>query len=36
MNEPSKRISYWRYSGVSRMKKVGGTAGPKEKVGGPT
>jgi len=23
MNEPSKRMTYWRYSGDSRMKKVG-------------
>jgi len=22
MNEPSKRMAYWRYSGDSRMKKV--------------
>jgi len=36
MNEPSKRMTYWRYSGDSRMKKVGGTAGPRKKVGEPT
>jgi len=34
MNEPSKRMIYWRYSGDSRMKKVGGTVGPRKKVGG--
>ena len=26
MNEPSKRMTYWGYSGDSRMKKMGGTA----------
>jgi len=35
-NEPSKRITYWRYSGDSRMKKVRGTAGPRKKVVKPT
>ena len=34
MNEPSKRMTYWRYSGDSRMKKMGSTAGPRKKVGG--
>jgi len=34
MNEPSKRMAYWRYSGDSRMKKVGDTAEPRRKVGG--
>jgi len=33
MNEPSKRMTYWRYSCDSRMKKVGSTAGPRKKVG---
>ena len=29
MNEPSKRMTCWRYSGDSGMKKLrGGTAGP--------
>jgi len=28
MNEPSKRMTYWRYSGVNE--KVGGTAGPRK------
>jgi len=32
-NESFKRITCWRYSGDSRMKKRGGTAGPKKKVG---
>jgi len=36
MNEPSKRMTYWRYSGASRMKNVGGTARPRKKVGEPT
>jgi len=36
MQEPSKRMTYWRYSGDSGMKEVGGTAGPRKKVGGPT
>jgi len=36
MNEPSKRMTYWLYSCDSRMKKVGGTAGPRKKVEGPT
>jgi len=36
MNEPSKRMTYWRYSGDSRMKKVRANAGPGKKVGGPT
>jgi len=36
MNEPSKRMTYWRYSGDSRMKKVGGTGGPRKKVEGAT
>ena len=35
MNEPSKWMTYWRYSGDSRMKKWG-TAGQRKKVGGPT
>jgi len=34
MNDPSKQMTYWRYSGDSRMKKLGGTAGPRKKVGG--
>jgi len=34
--EPSKRMTYWCYSGDSRIKKVGGTAGPRKKVGEPT
>jgi len=29
-------MTYWRYSGDSRMKKVGSTAGPRKKVGRPT
>jgi len=32
-SEPCKRMPYWRYSGDSRMKKVGVTAGPKKKAG---
>jgi len=36
MNEPSKRMIYWRYSGDSRTTKVGGTAGPRKKVEEPT
>jgi len=36
INEPIKRMTYWRYSGDSRMKKVGGTEGPRKNVGEPT
>jgi len=36
MNEPSKRMTYWRCSCDPRMKKGEGTAGPRKKVGGPT
>jgi len=32
MNGPSKRMTYWRYSGDSRIKKVGGTPRPRKKV----
>jgi len=31
MNEPSKWITYWRYSGDSRMKKVGALRGQGKK-----
>jgi len=31
MNEPSKRMIYWRYSGDSRMKKVGALRGQGKK-----
>jgi len=31
MNEPSKRMTYWRYSGDSRMKKVGTLRGQGKK-----
>jgi len=36
MNEPSKRMTSWRYSGDSRMKKMGSTAGPRKNLGEPT
>jgi len=31
MNEPSKRMTYWRYSGDSRMKKLGVLSGQGKK-----
>jgi len=31
MNESSKRMTYWRYSGDSRMKKMRSTARPRKK-----
>ena len=33
---PCKRMTYWRCSGDSKMKKVGPSAGPRKKVGEPT
>jgi len=32
INGPIKWMTHWRYSGDSRMKKLGGTAGPRKKV----